>query len=79
MLKKIKGGEVIQPRPDFLSVVRGFVGGLFGISVLLAVTYWTGVPAIMAPFGATASCYSHCLKLHWHSRGASLGDTSFRL
>lgn len=53
MLKKIKGGEAIQPRPDFLSVVRGFVGGLFGISVLLAVTYWAGVPSIMAPFGAT--------------------------
>ncbi|AJA44877.1 HPP family protein [Frischella perrara] len=53
MLRKITGGEAIQPTPNFTSVLRGFVGGSLGISVLLAVTYWAGTPSIMAPFGAT--------------------------
>jgi CBS-domain-containing membrane protein len=53
MLKKMKGGNVIQPRPDVIAVMRGFIGGALGILVLLMVTYWGGVLSIMAPFGAT--------------------------
>ncbi|WP_392564144.1 HPP family protein [Orbus wheelerorum] len=53
MLKKMKGGGVIQPRPDVISVIRGFLGGTLGILMLLIVTYWGGTPSIMAPFGAT--------------------------
>lgn len=53
MLKKIRGGEEIQPRPDTMGIFRGFIGGTLGIFVLLIVTYWGGTLSIMAPFGAT--------------------------
>lgn len=53
MLKKIKGGDVMLPRPNVPSLIRGFLGGFLGISVLLLIGYESGVPAIMAPFGAT--------------------------
>ncbi|HEC8324731.1 TPA: HPP family protein [Providencia rettgeri] len=41
------------PRPNVPSLIRGFLGGFLGISVLLLIGYESGVPAIMAPFGAT--------------------------
>lgn len=53
MLTKIRGGEAMQPRPDAVAVLRGFIGGTLGIFILLVVTYWGGVISIMAPFGAT--------------------------
>ncbi|WP_434778943.1 HPP family protein [Neisseria sp. Ec49-e6-T10] len=53
MLRKFKGGEKIQPRPNIAAVTKGFVGGTLGILVLLIVTQSHGTLAIMAPFGAT--------------------------
>lgn len=53
MLKKIRGGEILQPRPSVIAVLRGFIGGTLGIWVLLMMTYWVDTISIMAPFGAT--------------------------
>lgn len=53
MFEKIIGGEVIQPRPDATTILRGFAGGFLGIIVLLLITRLYGVVSIMAPLGAT--------------------------
>lgn len=53
MLKKNRGGEILQPRPSAIVVLRGFIGGTLGILVLLMMTYWGETITIMAPFGAT--------------------------
>ncbi|MWN32924.1 HPP family protein [Gilliamella sp. Pra-s65] len=53
MLEKLKGGEVMQPKPHAVAILRGFIGGALGILTLLVITHWGGTLAIMAPFGAT--------------------------
>ncbi|MCO6544719.1 MAG: HPP family protein [Gilliamella sp.] len=53
MLEKLKGGEVMTPKPHAVAILRGFIGGALGILTLLVITQWGGTLAIMAPFGAT--------------------------
>ena len=53
MLEKLKGGEVMSPKPNAVAILRGFIGGALGILTLLVITQWGGTLAIMAPFGAT--------------------------
>lgn len=53
MLRKVRGGGALQPVPTLVSIIRGLVGGVLGILLLMYLTKWTGTPWIMAPFGAT--------------------------
>jgi len=53
MLHKIKGTSVCPPRPNPLQMFTGLIGGALGISAIAWLTQLTGVPLLMAPFGAT--------------------------
>ncbi len=53
MLRKVRGGGSLQPRPTIENVARGGLGGTLGILLLMYLTTLSGTPWIMAPFGAT--------------------------
>ncbi|MFP8967959.1 HPP family protein [Pokkaliibacter sp. CJK22405] len=52
-LEKLKGGGALPPRANRVQVLRGFVGGTAGIVLLAYLGQWSGLPWLMAPFGAT--------------------------
>lgn len=52
-IDKFYGGGKLPPKPKFIDVLRGFVGGFIGIFGLSFLTSFTGYPMLMAPFGAT--------------------------
>lgn len=53
MFRKVRGGGVLQPRPSIGNIMRGLVGGCIGILLLMYLTKLSGIPWVMAPFGAT--------------------------
>lgn len=52
-MKKLKGGGSLPPRPSLLQLSKGLVGGTLGILCLCLLGQYSGVPWLMAPFGAT--------------------------
>ncbi|MFC0228673.1 HPP family protein [Serratia aquatilis] len=52
---KFKGGGSLPPRPGVGQLLRGLIGGSFGILVLCYLGQAAGVPWLMAPFGATCA------------------------
>ncbi|MFM4718140.1 HPP family protein [Aeromonas bivalvium] len=52
-MKKIRGGGELPPKPTSIQLMKGFVGGTLGILILGIMGQTTGVPWLMAPFGAT--------------------------
>ncbi|USP13302.1 HPP family protein [Vibrio gazogenes] len=53
MMNKLKGGGSLPPRPSLLQLSKGLVGGTLGILCLCLLGQYSGVPWLMAPFGAT--------------------------
>lgn len=54
-MKKLSGGGQLPPRPGVMQLVRGFIGSTLGILLLGYLAASTGVPWLMAPFGATCA------------------------
>lgn len=52
-MNKLKGGGSLPPRPSFLQLSKGLIGGTLGILCLCLLGQYSGVPWLMAPFGAT--------------------------
>jgi CBS-domain-containing membrane protein len=52
-MKKLRGGGSLPPKPKFIQLMKGLVGGFFGILTLGALSQLTETPWLMAPFGAT--------------------------
>lgn len=52
-MKRVIGGGALPPRPNLVQVARGLVGGFLGILVLIMLGKGTGLPWLMAPFGAS--------------------------
>lgn len=52
-MKNMMGGGALPPRPKWVQVARGLVGGFLGILLLAVLGKSTGVPWLMAPFGAS--------------------------
>lgn len=52
-MHKLKGGGLLPPKPNFIQLTKGLIGGFLGILCLGILSYYTGVPWLMAPFGAT--------------------------
>ncbi|MEJ2765224.1 HPP family protein [Photobacterium sp. MCCC 1A19761] len=52
-MKKLRGGGALPPRPKLIQMMKGLVGGFLGILTLSVLGQSTGVPWLMAPFGAT--------------------------
>lgn len=52
-MKKLKGGGSLPPRPSILQLTKGLIGGTLGILSLCILGQYSGVPWLMAPFGAT--------------------------
>ncbi|MDC9594744.1 HPP family protein [Xenorhabdus sp. IM139775] len=50
---KLSGGGVLPPKPDFIQLIKGLLGGFMGILVLGYLSQTTEYPWLMAPFGAT--------------------------
>lgn len=53
MIGKIRGGNPCPARPDTSQIFTGLIGGVFGIGTIAWLTQLSGVPLLMAPFGAT--------------------------
>ncbi|MBE0422140.1 HPP family protein [Pseudoalteromonas nigrifaciens] len=53
MMKKLKGGGSLPPRPSLLLLTKGLIGGTLGIFCLCILGQYSGAPWLMAPFGAT--------------------------
>ncbi|QIR07690.1 HPP family protein [Salinivibrio costicola] len=52
-MKRLKGGGALPPKPTWIQLTKGLLGGFFGILTLTVLNQTTGVPWLMAPFGAT--------------------------
>ncbi|MDC9580561.1 HPP family protein [Xenorhabdus sp. PR6a] len=52
-MSKLRGGGVLPPKPDFIQLIKGLLGGFLGILVLSYLSQTTEYPWLMAPFGAT--------------------------
>ncbi|MDN3612058.1 HPP family protein [Vibrio ostreicida] len=52
-MNKLKGGGSLPPRPSLLQLSKGFIGGTLGVLCLCLLGHYSGVPWLMAPFGAT--------------------------
>lgn len=52
-MKKLRGGGDLPPKPKLIQLMKGLVGGFLGILALGALGQVTGVPWLMAPFGAS--------------------------
>lgn len=52
-MEKLRGGGSLPPKPILLDMIKGLVGGSLGILILSLLGLHTGVPWLMAPFGAT--------------------------
>ncbi|OTA20319.1 membrane protein [Xenorhabdus beddingii] len=52
-MSKLKGGGALPPKPDFIQLTKGLLGGFLGILVLSYLSQTTEYPWLMAPFGAT--------------------------
>ena len=52
---KVRGGASAPPRAEFREIVLSGIGGMAAISLLALLTTFVGVPALMAPLGA--SCF----------------------
>lgn len=52
-MNKLKGGGSLPPRPSLLQLSKGLIGGTVGILCLSLLGQYSGVPWLMAPFGAT--------------------------
>lgn len=52
-MNRLKGGGKLPARPSVIDIVKGGLGGLIGISFLGYLSHMSGVPWLMAPFGAT--------------------------
>lgn len=52
-MNKLRAGGALPPKPTFIQLMKGLVGGFLGIWVLSLLGLSTGVPWLMAPFGAT--------------------------
>lgn len=50
---KIRGAGTVPARPDLSQILIGWIGGMIGIASTAYLTQLTGVPLLMAPFGAT--------------------------
>lgn len=53
MRNRLSGGGMLPPKADTLQKFKGFIGGTAGILVLSLLAEYSGVPWLMAPFGAT--------------------------
>lgn len=53
MRNRLSGGGVLPPKADTLQKFKGFIGGTAGILVLSLLAEYSGIPWLMAPFGAT--------------------------
>ncbi|MBV1841945.1 HPP family protein [Photobacterium ganghwense] len=53
MMKKLKGGGSLPPKPSNVQLLKGLIGGFLGILTLGLLTQTTGSAWLMAPFGAT--------------------------
>lgn len=54
-MANLKGGGSLPPRPSVALLLKGLIGGFVGILVLSYLGDISGVPWIMAPFGATCA------------------------
>lgn len=52
-MNKLKGAGSPPPRPTLLQLLKGLIGGTLGILCLCLLGQYSGVPWLMAPFGAT--------------------------
>lgn len=52
-MEKLRGGGPLPPKPKFIHMMKGLVGGFLGILTLSYLGQSTGMPWLMAPFGAT--------------------------
>ena len=52
-MKKLRGGGALPPKPTMIQLLKGLIGGFLGILPLSLLGQSTGVPWLMAPFGAT--------------------------
>ncbi|RQW61366.1 HPP family protein [Vibrio viridaestus] len=52
-MNKLRGGGELPPKPSIIQVVKGLIGGSVGILILSLLGQYSGVPWLMAPFGAT--------------------------
>ena len=53
MRSRLSGGGALPPKADAMQKLKGFVGGTAGILVLSLLADYSGIPWLMAPFGAT--------------------------
>ena len=53
MRSRLSGGGALPPKADAIQKLKGFVGGTAGILVLSLLADYSGIPWLMAPFGAT--------------------------
>lgn len=54
-VERLRGGATAPPRVGLREILLAGIGGMLAISVLTLLTSSTGVPVLMAPFGA--SCF----------------------
>ena len=53
-LTGIKLGNQYQPQFSYKQILFSYIGSFFGISTLAYLSFYTDIPIIAAPFGATA-------------------------
>ncbi|WP_261883364.1 HPP family protein [Vibrio pelagius] len=53
MRNRLSGGGALPPKAGAMQKLRGFIGGAAGILVLCLLGEYSGIPWLMAPFGAT--------------------------
>lgn len=52
-LRRMRGGQARPPRPALHHILWSFIGGGVAIGAIAALTSLTGMPWLMAPFGAS--------------------------
>jgi CBS-domain-containing membrane protein len=52
-MQRFMGGGVLPPKATRLQILKGFIGGTLGILIISLLSEYSGVPWLMAPFGAT--------------------------
>lgn len=52
-MKRLQGGGTLPPKPTMTQLLKGLVGSTLGILMVCLLGQSTGVPWLMAPFGAT--------------------------
>lgn len=53
MSNRLSGGGALPPKAGTAQKIKGFIGGTAGILVLSLLAEYSGIPWLMAPFGAT--------------------------